>query len=115
MDVEEADLNARDGDGLTPLLRMTIAERKNKNVLLALVDNQPIPRADKIQVLELAGATVLARQWRQEDDVRRAFAYWKRSVEIRNEGDPIPKVVAIRPFPICPGGPSSGPLWPSWS
>ena len=83
-----ADVSVRDFRSLTPILRAAedVAEdgRLSLHVMDLLLEKGSYSRIEKIDALELAGASILFRAIQRDDPlVTRAFAYWNRAIELR--------------------------------
>jgi len=87
-----ANLMARDSKGFPPILAS--AESKTFNILGILLESDLIDRNDKIDALELAGALLLLRSGLCPENSKKADAYWKKALLLRDmEGpDPIDKI-----------------------
>jgi len=87
-----ADLLARDNLGSTPILHS--AKFLNLSILDYLLERDGVPRMDKIDALELAGARILS--YSGYASLRpKAFDYWRRALQLRQleneEGGPFIK------------------------
>jgi len=79
-----ADLLARDIQGFTPILRAANSgySRRNFSILDYLLELDGIGRMEKIDALELAGASILLDD-RNASLLPKAFGYWRRAYHLR--------------------------------
>ena len=81
----EGDVHIRDNTGRTVILYAAYYDGKSPNLDLLdiLLERGDIPREDKIDALEMAGAVLLVKEEKSEDDVALAFRYWRRALTLR--------------------------------
>jgi len=85
---KEADLLARDANGFTPLLRAADDEHKNGRLILPilnfLLERNEYSSMEKIEAMELAGATILSRA-DNSPHFPEALDYWRRDLHLRHQ------------------------------
>jgi len=76
----KADIMARDKEGFTPLL--TAANTFNVKIFEYLMEREEYSRTEKMEALELAGATILLKA---PTLFLKAFDYWRRAHQLREK------------------------------
>jgi len=74
------DILARDTFGFTPILKSAIF--RNLSILDYLLERDDVPRMDKIDALELAGAVILC-DTKYASLRPKAFDYWRKALQLR--------------------------------
>jgi len=81
----EGDVHVRDETGRTVILYAAYYDGKSPNLDLLdiLLERGDIPREDKIDALEMAGAVILSNEDKSDEEVALAFRYWRRALTLR--------------------------------
>jgi len=80
----EGDHNARDNFGRSIIFYIACYRGFYPTLWNLLLESDDIPREDKIDALEMAGAVLLDKEDKTEEDVALAFQYWRQALTLRS-------------------------------